>query len=90
MDKGNLDIVKLIVEANASIDAVNYERRTALHLAASLRKEEGLKLEMCSYLISKGASKRIKDKNKDLPRSLVPPQQTRVRQANKPVLPERV
>ena len=56
--KGNLDkMIKLIENKNVDINTCDYDKRTALHLAAA----EG-HIEIIKYLLDEGANKLIKDR----------------------------
>lgn len=61
------------------IDKQNYDRRTPLHVAVLLHSlSEDNKIDLVKYLIDRGASKTVRDKDKHTPQSLVQPSQIKV------------
>ncbi|EAY12194.1 ankyrin repeat protein, putative [Trichomonas vaginalis G3] len=53
--KGNLDLVKSLIECNYDIELMNHARETPLMIASRYNK-----LEVVKYLISVGADKEVK------------------------------
>ena len=89
VETGSLDLTKLILENCAVpetlIDSKNFDRRTPLHVAVLLSPvtlSEDNKIDLVRYLLSKGASKSVKDKDRMTPSSLVQATQSRVSQSD--------
>lgn len=84
VESASIELTRLILESSPQLESLidqnNYERRTALHFAVSLRTiSEENSIELVKYLIAKGAKKNSKDKNRQTPRDLVSPTQLKVR-----------
>ncbi|XP_067935498.1 uncharacterized protein [Watersipora subatra] len=83
VESGSLDITRMVLESKCHVESLidqkNYDRRTPLHFAVSLRRiSEENKVDLVKYLISKGANKSSKDKNKLTPKDLVSPKETKI------------
>jgi len=83
VETGSLELTRLIVEKcgvpETLIDSKNFDRRTPLHVAVLLNTlSEDNKIDLVRYLISKGASKTAKDKDRMTPSSLVQASQTKL------------
>jgi ankyrin repeat protein len=55
-NQGNLDIVKILIEHNADMNALGYQNNTPLHEAAL-----NTKFDCCKYLLEMGANKSIRN-----------------------------
>lgn len=83
VESGSLTLTKLILDSNTLvstlIDKQNYDLRTALHFAVQLNNiSEENKIDLVQYLLLKGASKTIKDKNKLLAKDHIQAKETKV------------